>query len=296
MKKRRKWNTSKIAANAILILLAIVCVVPFIVVIASSLTSEDELIRNGYSMLIRDFSFNAYTYIIEDGVRFIRAYGLTILTTVIGTSAAMILSTLLAYGMSIRDLPFVRGISFFVLFTLLFNGGTVPMYFMWTQIFHVKNTLAGLIIPRLLVSAFYVAIMRNYFRNSIPGELKESARIDGAGELRIFLKIVAPLSVSMIATIGLLVAVSYWNEWLNGLYFVTDTKWYTIQNLLNRMLKDTQFMMSNTSGVDAASAADIPGRAMKMAVAVVGALPIMAAFPFFQKYYVKGLSVGAVKG
>lgn len=296
MNKRVKINGAKIAGNLILIIVTVICIVPFIVVLSSSFTAERELVQNGYSLLIKDFSLAAYSYILEDGARFIRAYGLTIITTVIGTTGAMVISTLLAYGMSVKNLPFGRGISFFVLFTLLFNGGTVPTYFMWTQIFHVKNTLAGLIIPRLLVSAFYVAIMRNYFRSSIPGDLKESARIDGAGELKIFLKIVVPLSVPMIATIGLLVGVSYWNEWLNGLYYVSDTKWYTIQNLLNRMLKDTQFLMSNTAGTDATALAEMPGRAMKMAVAVIGALPIMAAFPFFQKYYVKGLSVGAVKG
>lgn len=296
MKARKKLNWTKIIGNIILILVTVVCVVPFLIVISSSLTAERELIQNGYSLWIRDFSLGAYEYIIEDGARFLQAYGLTIVTTLLGTTGAMVISTLLAYGMSVKDLPFVRGISFFVLFTLLFNGGTVPTYFMWTQVFHVKNTLAGLIVPRLLVSAFYVAIMRNYFRTSIPGELKESARMDGAGEFRIFLKIVAPLSVPMIATIGLLIGVSYWNEWLNGLYYVSDTKWYTIQNLLNRMLKDSQFLMSNTTATDATALAELPGRAMKMAVAVVGALPIMVAFPFFQKYYVKGLSVGAVKG
>ena len=296
MKGLKNFNLSKIIGSLILIIVTVLCVVPFVIVISSSLTSERELVQNGYSLLIKDFSLSAYTYILEDSARFLRAYGLTIVTTVLGTAGAMILSTLLAYGMSIKGLPFARGISFFVLFTLLFNGGTVPTYFMWTQIFHVKNTLVGLIVPRLLVSAFYIAIMRNYFRTSIPGELKESARIDGAGELRIFLKIVAPLSIPMIATIGLLIGVSYWNEWLNGLYYVSDTKWYTIQNLLNRMLKDTQFMMSNAAGTDATALAELPGRAMKMAVAVIGALPIMVAFPFFQKYYVKGLSVGAVKG
>ena len=296
MKTRVKFKAAKIVSTLVLMIVTVLCIVPFVVVISSSLTSESELVRNGYSLLIKNFSLAAYEYVLEDSARFIRAYGLTIITTVLGTAGAMMISTLLAYGMSIKNLPFVQGISFFVLFTLLFNGGTVPTYFMWTQIFHVKNTLVGLIVPRLLVSAFYIAIMRNYFRTSIPGELKESARIDGAGELRIFVKIVAPLSIPMIATIGLLISVSYWNEWLNGLYYVSDTKWYTIQNLLNRMLKDTQFLMSNTSGMDATALTEVPGRAMKMAVAVIGALPIMIAFPFFQKYYVKGLSVGAVKG
>ena len=296
MKTRVKFKAAKIVSTLVLMIVTVLCIVPFVVVISSSLTSESELVRNGYSLLIKNFSLAAYEYVLEDSARFIRAYGLTIITTVLGTAGAMMISTLLAYGMSIKNLPFVQGISFFVLFTLLFNGGTVPTYFMWTQIFHVKNTLVGLIVPRLLVSAFYIAIMRNYFRTSIPGELKESARIDGAGELRIFVKIVAPLSIPMIATIGLLIGVSYWNEWLNGLYYVSDTKWYTIQNLLNRMLKDTQFLMSNTSGMDATALTEVPGRAMKMAVAVIGALPIMIAFPFFQKYYVKGLSVGAVKG
>lgn len=292
----KKLSAGKVVSTLILILVSIICILPFIVVLSSSLSSEESLVRDGYSFIITELSFNAYTYMLKDAGRFLNAYGLTILTTFIGTLIALTISLLLSYGLSIRNLPFGNVLAFLVLFTMLFNGGTVPMYFVWTQLFHVKNTLVGLIIPRLLVSAFYVTIMRNFFRNSIPEELKESARIDGAGELRIFIKVVMPLSIPIIATIGLLIGVGYWNEWLNGLYFVTDTKLYTIQNLLNRMLKDTQFLMNSTAGVDGISWADIPGKALKMAVAVVGALPIMAVFPFFQKYYVKGLTVGSVKG
>ena len=180
---------------------------------------------------------------------------------------------------------------------MLFNGGLVPTYIMYTRYLHIKNTLWALLIPSLLVSAFYVIMMRTYFNTNIPEAVIEAARIDGAGEWRILFPIVLPMRLPMIATMALLIGLGYWNDWKNGLYYLTDSRLYSIQNMLNQMLKDIQFLKS---GADASAAADIaqdmPSVGIKMAIAVVGALPVMIVYPFFQKYFVKGITIGAVKG
>ena len=209
----------------------------------------------------------------------------------------MLLTILMAYPLSRREF-FGRNVcAFYVFFTMLFNGGLVPTYIMYTRYLHIKNTLWALLIPSLLVSAFYVIMMRTYFNTNIPEAVIEAARIDGAGEWRILFTIVLPMSLPMIATMALLIGLGYWNDWKNGLYYLTDSRLYSIQNMLNQMLKDIQFLKS---GADASAAADLaqdmPSVGIKMAIAVVGALPVMIVYPFFQKYFVKGITIGAVKG
>ena len=286
----------RIFVHVTLIILAVVCLFPFVIMIMSSVTSENALITEGYSVFPKEFSLAAYEYLFKDAWMIIKAYGVTVFVTVVGTALSLLTSTLLAYGLSIKKLPFRNAISFFLFFTMLFNGGTVPTYIIWTQVFHIKNTLAALIFPRLLVFAFYVIVMRTYFQTNVPEEIKEAARIDGAGELKILVKIVLPMAVPIIVSIGLLIGISYWNDWINGLYYITDTNLYSIQQILNRMLQDARFLTTNTSGVESLAAGVIPSNALKMAIATVGALPIMIIMPFLQKYYVKGLALGAVKG
>lgn len=286
----------RIFVHVTLIILAVVCLFPFVIMIMSSVTSENALITEGYSAFPKEFSLAAYEYLFKDAWMIIKAYGVTVFVTVVGTALSLLTSTLLAYGLSIKKLPFRNAISFFLFFTMLFNGGTVPTYIIWTQVFHIKNTLAALIFPRLLVFAFYVIVMRTYFQTNVPEEIKEAARIDGAGELKILVKIVLPMAVPIIVSIGLLIGISYWNDWINGLYYITDTNLYSIQQILNRMLQDARFLTTNTSGVESLAAGVIPSNALKMAIATVGALPIMIIMPFLQKYYVKGLALGAVKG
>jgi putative aldouronate transport system permease protein len=224
-----------------------------------------------------------------------RAYGVTVFITVVGTFANLLFSTLLAYPMSRKDMPFRKTITFIVFFTLLFSGGLVPTYMTYTEIFHIKNTIWSLIVPNLLVNGFYVLIMRTYFTVNIPEEVIESATIDGAGEFRTFVKIILPLSLPILATIGLFAAVRYWNDWFNGLIFLTDHKLFSIQNLLNRMLSDIQFLSNNNQAANSVIT-NMPSSTVKMAIAVIGAIPILAVYPFFQKYFVKGITIGAVKG
>ena len=207
------------------------------------------------------------------------------------------MTVMMAYPLSRHEF-FGRNVcAFYVFFTMLFNGGLVPTYIMYTRYLHIKNTLWALLIPSLLISAFYVIMMRTYFTTNVPEAVIEAARIDGAGEWRILFTIVLPMSLPMIATMALLIGLGYWNDWKNGLYYLTDSRLYSIQNMLNQMLKDVQFLKS---GADASAAADLtqdmPSVGIKMAIAVIGALPIMIIYPFFQKYFVKGITIGAVKG
>jgi putative aldouronate transport system permease protein len=179
---------------------------------------------------------------------------------------------------------------------MLFNGGIVPSYIMWSRYFHISNTYLALILPNLLMSAFYVIMMRTNFQTNIPEAVIEASRIDGAGEFTTLFKVVLPMSKPIIATLVLLVGLHYWNDWTNGLYYINKDKYYSIQVLLNRMLQDVQFLMSSAASDSSELAKDIPSVSLKMAVAVMGVLPVLCIYPFFQKYFVKGITVGAVKG
>jgi putative aldouronate transport system permease protein len=177
---------------------------------------------------------------------------------------------------------------------MLFNGGLVPTYIMWTQMFHIKNTIWALVVPGLLMNAFNVIMMRSYLTTNIPEEVVEAAKADGAGEVKTLLQIVLPMSKPIIATLVLLIGLGYWNDWLNGLYYLNDDKLYSIQVLLNKMLQNVE-MIKNAASSGAATM-KIPSTSIRMAVAVIGALPVLIIYPFFQKYFVKGIVVGAVKG
>jgi putative aldouronate transport system permease protein len=260
----------------------------------SSLTDEKCLMTFGYSFIPRKFSFEAYEYIIKQSDVIFRAYGITILTTVVGTAASLLISSLLAYPLSRKDFKQRNAILFFVFFTMLFNGGLVPSYIMWTQFFQIKNTLFAYIIPGLLVNAFNIILMKNYFSNNIPDAVIEAAQIDCAGEFKIFFSIVIPLSLPILATLGLLTALRYWNDWINGLYFINKTSMESLQLILNKMLQDSQAI--NNSSTQVIKAENIPSTSIRMAVAVIGLIPILIVYPFFQKYFVKGVTLGAVKG
>jgi putative aldouronate transport system permease protein len=186
---------------------------------------------------------------------------------------------------------------FLVFFTMLFNGGLVPSYLVYTQIFHIKDTIWALIVPGYLLNGFFVILMKTFFQTSIPAALTESAQLDGAGDLRVFWSVVRPLSTPILATIGLFQSILYWNEWSLGMIYITDPKLFSIQNLLNRIMQNIDFIKSNMEGNTANLAmAEMPSESIRMAMAVIGVLPILAAYPFFQKYLIKGIMSGAVKG
>lgn len=291
-----KKGPFQLVANIVMMILALCCIFPFLLLLMSSLTEEDTLIRFGYTIFPKQFSLESYAYMFKNIDKIGRAYGITILVTAVGTSVSLLMTILMAYPLSRKDLYGRNGIAFFVFFTMLFNGGLVPTYIMYTRYLNVRNSLWAYIIPSLLLSAFYVIMMRTYFTTNIPDAVIEAARIDGAGEFRILFQVVLPMSLPMIATMALLIGLGYWNDWKNGLYYITKDTYYSIQTLLNQMLKDVQFLKSADSSAAADLAQSMPAVGIKMAIAVVGALPVMIAYPFFQKYFVKGITIGAVKG
>ena len=292
-----KSKTGQVVLNIVFIILAVWAVAPFLLLISSSLSSEAALAKYGYGFWPREFSLNAYTYLFKSSMKIAKGYGITLIVTLVGTTLSVLITALFAYPLSRKELPFRYGFSFFVFFTMLFNGGLVPSYMMWTQTFHIKNTIWALIMPSLLLNAFYVIMMRSFFTSSIPDALIEAARIDGAGEYKILARVVIPLSKPMMATISLMVGLGYWNDWTNSLYYITDESLFSIQAILNTIITNIQFLTSGQSS--AASAVDVsklPSVSIRMAIAVIGVLPVLCIYPFFQKYFVKGIVVGGVKG
>lgn len=296
----KKQTRYQIVINAIMIIVTLIIVLPFVLVLTSSLTDENVLIRNGYSFFPEEFSMYAYQYIIRQGEKILRAYLITILVTVIGTAGNIALSALLAYPLSVKTLPHRNVITFFVFFTMLFNGGLVPTYLMYVNFFHIKNTIWALIIPNLLLSANTVLMIRSYFMTSIPDALFEAAKIDGAGHFKIFCKIVLPLGKPILITMGLFSGLTYWNDWTNGLYYLSGNdgqKLYGIQNLLNQMITDIQYLASGKiTGNIGAEVAKLPTTSIRMAIAFIAMLPLFIIYPFLQKYFSEGITLGAVKG
>lgn len=281
-------------AHVVLILLTLAAIVPFVLLIIASFTDNSVAITEGFSFFPSKWSADAYQYIINEKDTMLRAYGVTIVVTLIGTTLGLLISVMLAYSLANSDLPGRNFLTFFVTLTMLFNGGLVPTYLIYTNVFHIKDALAALIVPNLLMNGFNVILIRNYFATGVPTVLYEAARIDGASEFYIFYRIALPLSKPILATVGLLMGIAYWNDWQNGLYYLNDATLYSIQNILNRINENISFLASNsTSGV---KISDLPTSTIRMAIAVIGILPIVCIYPFFQEYFVRGIAVGAVKG
>ena len=280
-------------SHVVMVVLSLAAILPFVLLVIASFTDNAVAVSEGFSFWPSKWSTDAYEYIVNERATLLRAYGITILVTLIGTSVGLMITTMLAYTLSNDELPGRKVLTFFVVLTMLFNGGLVPTYLIYTNVFHIKDTLLALIVPSLLMNGFNVVLIRNYFATGVPKSLYEAARIDGAGEIYIFARIALPLSKPILATVGLLMGIGYWNDWQNGLYYLNDTKLYSIQNILNRINENISFIASNsTSGV---KIADLPTNTIRMAIAVVGILPIVCIYPFFQEYIVKGIAVGAVK-
>ena len=298
---KRKLNSEKIFrsfAFVVLLILAIVCILPIILIIVASFTDETTLLANGYRFFPQKYGLEAYVYLLKQSVMMLRAYKISILVTVIGTLASLVLSTTFAYPLSRKDFKYRNIFSFLVFFTMLFSGGIVPSYMMWTKFFHIKDTILALIIPSYLMNAFNILLIRNYYSNNIPDALVEAARIDGASEFLTFRRVIVPLSVPVIATVGLFTGLAYWNDWINGLYYINDPGLYSIQNLLIRLMNNIQYLNSGAAAgiVSGGTTGALPSTSVRMAIAVVGVIPVVAAYPFLQKYLIRGTVIGAVKG
>ena len=284
-----------IFVHVLLVFLILCCVVPFWLLIASSFTSEASLVKNGYSLIPKEFSLAAYKYLWTARGSIGRAYFMSVAISAVGVTGNVLMCILFAYPLSRRELPGRGVFSFLLFFTMLFNGGLVPTYLVYTNIVNVKDSFWGLVVPYLLFNPFLVIMMRTYFTSSIPNEVLEAARIDGASEVRCLTSVVVPMSKPIIATVALMTLITYWNNWTNGIYFLTTrTDLYGIQNYLNDVMNKAAFLQSHTTG--AISVRDIPNIGVRMAVAVVAVVPLLVLYPFFQKYFVKGVTLGSVKG
>lgn len=288
---------ASVLVNVVLMLLALTCILPLLLLVTSSFATETSLMENGYSFWPSQWGLDAYQYLWHSRGQILTAYKMTVLSTLCGTVLNVSITALLAYPLSRPHLVGRNVFSFLVFFTLLFNGGMIPSYMMWTQTFHIKDTFWALILPNLLMNGFGVIVMRTYFVANIPNEIIEAARIDGAGELRTLLEIVLPLSKPILATIALMSGLAYWNDWMNGLYYlVKRTDLYTIQNLLNRLIASADFISNNAANSALTAGITIPSVGIRMAIAVIALLPVMLIYPFLQKGFVKGIVIGGVKG
>lgn len=298
--RSRETIITQVISNGVCIIFAVCAVLPFILLVIGSVTDNAWAVANGFSFFPEEFSLDAYSYIADKWELIGRAFFMTILVTGLGTGISLVISTLFAYGISKQDVPGMKVISFLLIFSMLFNGGLVATYYCYVNFFHIKDTIWALIVPNFLMNAFNVILIRNYFTSSVPDSLEEAARIDGASEFKIFASIIIPLSKPIIATVGLLTALTYWNDWTNGLYYLTKrggSHLYTIQNVLNNINENIQTLLQSagSSQLMTGSVADLPSTTVRMAIAVVGILPIVIAYPFFQKYFVKGITLGGVK-
>lgn len=291
------YKIYQIVIIVILSLFALCAILPFLLLLASSLTNEATLAQMGYNFWPRKFSTYAYEYLFKsNGAKVWRAYGVTFFVTIVGTSISLLIGPMLGWVLSRKDYKRGKVLTFLVFFTMLFNGGIVPSYMMYTQIFSMKNSIMALIIPSLLFNGFFIILYKNNFASNIHPALVEAAKIDGAGELCIYFKIVLPLSLPILATIGLMVGLGYWNDWTNGLYYISNSNLFSLQQFLKNIIDNISALSKMSSNAEAAvQVASMPGVSIRMAIAVVGIIPIMILYPFFQKAFIAGISLGGVK-
>lgn len=286
----------KVVIHFVLILLSLSCVLAFLIVVGSSFQSQQEIVERGYSLIPKHFSLEAYQSVFKNSTKLLIAYWNTFITTLIGTVAGVWLSATAGYVISRKTYRYRRILAFYIFFTMLFNGGLVPTYILISNWLNLKDTLTVLILP-LLCNAWYIILMKGYF-SGVPDALIESARLDGANDLFIFIKIVLPISTPVLATIALFYALGYWNEWYYCLLYISEDRLFKLQFLLMNILKNAEFLNSDLAGAmiaDKSQLASIPTLNVRMAMCVLAAGPILVIFPFFQKYFVKGITVGAVK-
>jgi putative aldouronate transport system permease protein len=268
---------------------------PFLLVISISFSNETSIMEHGYRLIPTEFTIRAYSYIFRAPDLLIRAYGVTLFITVVGTLFALLVTAMLGYVTSRRDFRYRVPITFFIFFTMLFNGGLVPSYILIKQYLHLGNTIWALIVP-YLISPFYIMVMKG-FMSKLPFEIIESAKVDGARELRIFFTIVLPLSTPALATLGLFLSFGFWNAWFPALLFIDNEKYVPLQLLLVRMLQNLEYLTSNNDFVQqfGINITELPTLSARMAMAILAGGPMVFIFPFFQKYFVKGLTVGSLK-
>lgn len=283
----------KIAHRLILMFIGVICVlwmIPLMMIISGSFTEEATLVNEGYQILPAKFSIEAYQWLWNDPTILVNAYGVSIVVTITGTAIGLLIMSMLAYALSRREFKLRTVLAFVVFFTMIFNGGLVPYYINMSRVLGVKDTLWALILP-YLVSPFYVLLLRTYF-STLPRDLFDAARVDGASEWRIFFQIVVPLSTPALATVALFTMLQYWNDMYQALLFIESQRLYPLQYTLYRLLVNTQ--MLNDLAVQAG--APVPHLSVTMAMAVIAVVPVILAFLSVQRYFVRGITLGSLKG
>ena len=289
---------ANILLNIMFLILALICVIPAVLVVSISFSAEQSITDYGYRLIPKIISLDGYGYLLKQGALIIRALGVSLFVTIVGTALGTLLTTLMGYVLSRPDYKLNGFLTMLVFIPMVFNGGLVSTYFIVSQFLHLKNTLWALILP-LSVSSFNVVICRTFFKTTIPEELIESAKMDGATQFKIFFQIVLPISLPVIATIGLFLCFAYWNDWYQSMLYIDNQRLYSLQALLNAIMTNINMLAQNAATMGASMAdmvANKPKEAARMAIVVIIVLPIACAYPFFQKYFISGLTVGAVKG
>lgn len=297
-KFNRIKKPTNILFNLIFIILSLTCIIPLLLVVAISLSSEDSIKEYGYQFIPAEFSVEGYTFLKDQVVMILRALGVSLFVTVVGTVLGTLLTTLMGYVMSRPNYKLKNVLTWIVVIPMMFNGGLVATYFVTGNLLGLRNTIWALIFP-LLVTSFNVIICRTFFKQTIPDSLIESAKIDGARQLTIFFKIVLPISLPVLATIGLFLAFAYWNDWYQSLLYITQSDLKSLQALLQDIINNISALAQQIASVGGSLAdliAEMPQESARMAIVVIIVLPIACAYPFFQKYFISGLTVGAVKG
>ncbi|MDF2921318.1 MAG: sugar transporter permease [Paenibacillaceae bacterium] len=274
-------------------LMALFCAIPFVMLVSGSFSSEEQIMKHGYSLFPRGFSTDAYKFIVESPQKLLNAYGVTIVVTGVSCLLALWLISMTAYVLFREDFRYRNNFAFFFYLTTIFNGGMLPAYILMVRYLHLKNSILALILPGIF-SVFFLLIMRNFMRGTIPGELIESSKIDGAGDFYIYWRIVLPLMKPALATIGLFEVIGYWNNWYNAMLYINDQNLYPLQYLLYRILTAAQGI--SESAMDSVGVVTMPKETFKLAMTVVAIGPIVLAYPFVQRYFVQGITIGAVKG
>lgn len=294
-KKYVRWDERlfQILSVSLVGITALICLLPFVMLVSGSLTSESYILRNGYPVIPMDFSLEAYEFLIKSWVKIARAYGNTLFITIVGTALGLFLTAMTGYVLARKDFKWRNRFAYFFFFTTLFSGGLVPWYIVMNNL-GMRNSLWSVIVPNLL-SVFNILIMRN-FMQSIPMEIIESGKIDGANDFTIFLRLVLPVAKPALATIGLFLALAYWNDWYHAMLFINKSELYPLQYYLYDLLNSAISMQKAMEGGSAANFMIIPTYSAKLAMTVIATGPIILAYPFVQKYFIKGITIGAVKG
>ena len=286
---------SNIFFTLLMIIVAIACVFPFVFVIIISFTSEQSISLNGYRLIPSEWSLEGYKYLYEMKEQILQALFITVFVTVVGTVVNVTFTSTYAYAISRNNFAYKKFFTMFALASMLFSAGMVPSYIVMNNMLGLKDTIWALILP-LALSPFNIIVMRTFYRRSVPDAIIEAAKIDGASDLRTFIQIVLPLSIPGIATISLFAALAYWNDWFNALLYIQSDNLVPLQYLLMKIQANIDFMMQNTSlGAQVTGNMVIPKEATRMAMVVIATVPIAASYPFFQKYFVGGLTIGGVK-